>query len=172
MIKTLIYTTYLFSLLGNLNLNAQRTQISIDTIVYSYYNNIADKNQIIEEYQITNNSEKDYLTWVSLLSVDDYSNDELIFDYFLKIKGDLSFIMWMYSTIIEWVYDIGYTFLKKIPPGKKFTYYIVKTDAKSNSYQNKIVILPKDYVEQSMNQELDTYFKFYDYEPSSVILND
>lgn len=34
--------------------------------------------------------------------------------------------------------SIGYTFIKKISPGQKFTYIVSQTNKRSNIYQNRI----------------------------------
>ena len=69
--------------------NAQG-QIQIDTAEVSYYNGLIDKNEIIEDFRITNYSSEEYLTWVSLEPINERTNTELVHDYFKKRKGDFS----------------------------------------------------------------------------------
>lgn len=85
--KTRVHILFLTFLLYTVTLNAQRL-IQIDTISVNYFNGITKKNEIIDNYQITNNSDEDYLTWVSLVPINNRTNIELIHDYFKKRKGD------------------------------------------------------------------------------------
>ena len=83
--KTRVHILFLTFLLYTVTLNAQRL-IQIDTISVNYFNGITKKNEIIDNYQITNNSDEDYLTWVSLVPINNRTNIELIHDYF-KVGG-------------------------------------------------------------------------------------
>lgn len=83
--KTRVHILFLTFLLYTVTLNAQRL-IQIDTISVNYFNGITKKNEIIDNYQITNNSDEDYLTWVSLVPINNRTNIELIHDYFKKEK--------------------------------------------------------------------------------------
>ena len=52
--KTRVHILFLTFLLYTVTLNAQRL-IQIDTISVNYFNGITKKNEIIDNYQITNN---------------------------------------------------------------------------------------------------------------------
>ena len=71
--KTRVHILFLTFLLYTVTLNAQRL-IQIDTISVNYFNGITKKNEIIDNYQITNNSDEDYLTWVSLVPINNRTN--------------------------------------------------------------------------------------------------
>lgn len=76
LVKLGIYILCLFSSL------IVKAQITIDTITY------CSKNLQIEEITITNNSEEDYLTWISRITTTNTPNRELIHRYFFSNHGD------------------------------------------------------------------------------------
>jgi hypothetical protein len=115
-----------------MDLNAQ-CQIHIDTISFCYFNGITEQTEIIDKYQIANNSNEDYLTWVSLVPKNDKSNIELMHDFFKKRKGDFNLIEMMYENLLDGQpVSIGYSFIKNITVGETFSYFIAKTETKSN----------------------------------------
>ena len=58
--------------------------------------------------------------------------------------------------------SIGYSFIKNITVGKKFSYFIAQTSEKSNLYQKRIVLIKKREVEQYLNMQIDEkYFSNY-----------
>ncbi len=151
------------------SLNAQH-KIKTSTETLSFYNGITGQDQIIQEYIITNNSSEDYLTWISLDIIKNKSDKEIIHDYFKKIKGDFNLTQMMYEGLLKGQsVSIGYTFIKKISPGQKFTYIVSQTNKKSNIYQNRIVIISKRKVEQTLRMKIynDLYFK-----PTYIFLTD
>ena len=149
--------------------NAQR-QIHIDTVAVSYYNGITDKNEIIEEYLIKNNSNEDYLTWVSLEPINERTDTELVHDYFKKRKDDFSLIEAMFENILdEQPTIIGYSFIKNIKPGETFSYYISQNETVSNFYQERIVLIKRKEVEQYLRMQIDDK---YFYESPSIILTE
>ena len=98
------------------------------------------------------------------------SDKEIIHDYFKKIKGDFNLTQMMYEGLLKGQsVSIGYTFIKKISPGQKFTYIVSQTNKKSNIYQNRIVIISKRKVEQALRMKIynDLYFK-----PTYIFLTD
>jgi hypothetical protein len=145
-------------------------QIQIETAEVSYYNGITDKNEIIESYRITNNSDEDYLTWVSLEPINERSNIELVHDYFKKRKGDFTFLEAMFENLLdEQPTIIGYSFVKNINPGETFSYFISQSETASNFYQERIVLIKRKEVEQYLRMEInDKYF----YESPSIILTE
>jgi hypothetical protein len=149
--------------------NAQG-QIQIDTAEVSYYNGIIDKNVIIEDFRITNNSSEEYLTWVSLEPINDRPNTELVHDYFKKRKGDFSLIEAMFENLLdEQPTTIGYSFIKNINPGETFHYYIAKNDKSSVFYRERIVLIKRKEIEQYLRIQLDDK---YFYKSSSIILTE
>ena len=156
----MFFSTFLFFAM---DLNAQ-CQIHIDTISFCYYNGITEQSLTIENYQITNNSNEDYLTWVSLVPTERKTNIALIRDFFVKRKGDFNLIEMITENLIntdnESICEVGYTFIKNILPGETFSYFIAKTDTKSNLYQRRIVLIKKKEVEQYLKMQIDEKYFF------------
>ena len=150
-----------------MNLNAQ-SPIEIDTVSLRYVNGFTNHNEIVDEYRMTNHSNEEYITWVSLEPTNDKSNIELVHDFFKKIKGDFSYIQAMYEELLDNRPSItGYSFIKKIAPGETFTYFIVKTDPESNFYSERIVLMKGSEVEQYLRLLLEERYFF---KPSSIVL--
>lgn len=65
--------------------------------------------------------------------------------------------------------SIGYSFIKNITAGETFSYFIAKTDTKSNLYQGRIVLVKKKEVEQYLKIQIDEkcFFKL-----SSIFLTE
>jgi hypothetical protein len=145
-------------------------QIHIDTTEVSYFNGITGKNEIMESYRITNNSDEDYFTWVSLEPINERTNTELIHDYFKKRKGDFSFLEAMFENLLdEQPTVIGYSFIKNINPGETFHYFIAKNEKSSVFYRERIVLIKRKEVEQYLRMQIDDK---YFYESSSIILTE
>lgn len=158
--KTIIYIFFLTFLVCTMDLNAQ-CQIHIDTISFCYFNGITEQTEIIDKYQIANNSNEDYLTWVSLVPKNDKSNIELMHDFFKKRKGDFNLIEMMYENLLDGQpVSIGYSFIKNITVGETFSYFIAKTETKSNLYQGRIVLIKKKEVEQYLKMQIDEKYFF------------
>lgn len=165
--KKIIYTFLLVFLLCVLGLSTQ-CQINIDTVSICYFNGITKQYQIIDNYQITNNSNEDYLTWVSLVSTNNKSNIELIHDFFKKRKGDFNLIEMIYENLLdEQPISIGYSFITNIMAGNTFSYFIAKTDINSTLYQDRIVVIKRKEVEQYLKMQIE---KKYFFQSSSIFL--
>lgn len=167
--KIMIYIFLLAFLFCTVDLNAQ-CQIHIDTVSFSYYNGITGQLQIIDNYQITNNSNEEYLTWISLVSTNNKSNIELIRDFFKKRKGDFSWLELLYENLLEeQPISIGYSFIKNITAGKTFSYIIAKSDTNSTLYKDRIVVISKKEVEQYLKMQIaEKYF----FQLSSIFLTE
>lgn len=153
---------YIIFLLIGFSLNVQ-SQIRIDTLSYSYLDGITHKDRVIDTYRITNNSNEEYLTWISLDSVNCKSNIDLVHDYFKKRKGDFSYMDMFYEHLLdEQPISIGYSFIKNIKKGETFSYSIAKTDTNSTFYQDRIVVMKRKEVEEYLRDKLDEkyFFKF------------
>lgn len=139
--KIKIIILFLAFLFYAVTLNAQN-QIRIDTISVNYFNGITKKKEIIDIYQIKNDSDEDYLTWVSLAPINNRTNTKLIRDYFIKTKGDYNLIGMMNDNLLTLnsMCEIGYTFLKDIPPSETFSYFVAKNRIESRFYRERIVI--------------------------------
>lgn len=150
-----------------LDLNAQN-QILIDSVSFGYYNAITKQHQIIDKYQITNNSEENYLTWVALEPINDRTDIELVHDYFKKRKGDFNLVEMMFENLLDSLpINIGYSFIKNIAPKESFSYYISKKNMASNFYRERIVLIKRKEVEQYLKMKIDTK---YVYQYSNIFL--
>ena len=154
--KIKIIILFLAFLFYAVTLNAQN-QIRIDTISVNYFNGITKKKEIIDIYQITNDSDEDYLTWVSLAPINNRTNTKLIRDYFIKTKGDYNLIGMMNDNLLTLnsMCEIGYTFLKDIPPNETFSYFVAKNRIESRFYRERIVIIKKKEVERYLKMIID-----------------
>lgn len=167
--KTIIYIFLSAFLFCTMDLNAQ-CQIHIDTVSFCYFNGITAQTQIIDNYQIINNSNEDYLTWVSLIPTNNKSNIELIRDFFKKRKGDFSLMEMIYENLLdEQPISIGYSFIKNIAAGETFSYCIAKTDTNSTLYQDRIVIVRRKEVEKYLKMQIE---KKYFFQLTSIFLTE
>lgn len=165
--KTMVYIFFSFFMFCAMNLNAQ-SPIEIDTVSLRYVNGFTNQHEIVDEYRMTNHSNEEYITWVSLEPTNDKSNIELVHDFFKKIKGDFSYIQAMYEELLDNRPSItGYSFIKKIAPGETFTYFIVKTDPESNFYSERIVLMKGSEVEQYLRLQIEEKYFF---KLSSIVL--
>ena len=142
--------------------------IHYDTITNKYYNGITEEREIIDKYQITNNSDENYLTWVALEPINDRTDIELVHDYFKKRKGDFNLVEMMFENLLDSLpINIGYSFIKNIAPKESFSYYISKKNMASNFYRERIVLIKRKEVEQYLKMEIDTK---YVYQYSNIFL--
>ena len=74
--KTMVYIFFSFFMFCAMNLNAQ-SPIEIDTVSLRYVNGFTNQHEIVDEYRMTNHSNEEYITWVSLEPTNDKSNIEL-----------------------------------------------------------------------------------------------
>ena len=156
----MVYIFFSFFMFCAMNLNAQ-SPIEIDTVSLRYVNGFTNQHEIVDEYRMTNHSNEEYITWVSLEPTNDKSNIELVHDFFKKIKGDFSYIQAMYEELLDNRPSItGYSFIKKIAPGETFTYFIVKTDPESNFYSERIVLMKGSEVEQYLRLQIEEKYFF------------
>lgn len=143
-----------------MHLKAQ-SQIEIDTASFCYFNGITAQTQIIDNYQITNNSNEEYLTWVSLLPTNNKSNIELIHDFFKKRKGDFSLMEMINENMLdEQPISIGFSFIKDIAAGETFSYFIAKTDINSTLYQDRIAVVRRKEVEKYLKIQIEKKYFF------------
>ena len=137
LVKLVIYILCLFSSV------IAKAQITIDTITY------CSKNLQIEEITITNNSEEDYLTWISRISTTNTPNRELIHRYFFSNHGDFRLFDLVHpdNRVSYLEHKIGIYFIKNIHPNESFTYIINKDNENLGFYDNKISIISRKEVE-------------------------
>lgn len=165
--KTGIYLLFLNILYSTITLNAQ-CLVHFDTIQINYFNGITEKKEIIDKYQITNNSDENYLTWVALEPINNRTDIELVHDYFKKRKGDFSLIEMMFENILDSLsVSVGYTFIKDIAPKESFSYYISKKEMASNYYRERIVLIKRKEAEHYLRMKIDAK---YIYQYSSIFL--
>ena len=149
-------------------MNFAQSPIEIDTVSLRYVNGFTCQPEIVDEYRMTNHSNEEYITWVSLEPTNDKSNIELVHDFFKKIKGDFSYIQAMYEELLDNRPSItGYSFIKKIAPGETFSYFIVKTDPESNFYSERIVLMKESELTQFLKTQLEERYFF---KPSNIVL--
>ena len=145
-------------------------QIKSDTIVKNYYDDFLQESELIEEITITNNSEEEYLTWISKFPIADKSNDILIYRFFFSRFGDFRLFDLMYDNVsCEIKYNIPFSFIKNIPKGDSFTYIIRKQNKRTSFYEKRIVILSRNEVESYIKATIRENF-FYPW--SSVCLTE
>lgn len=128
-------------------------QITVDTVICSFYNEIIQQNQTIEFYTVTNSTQEEYLSWVSSTPTSGLSCENIIYDYFKKRKGDFNYFQWMYEEDMarpESNWTIGFTFLKSIKPNETFTYIVERTQDAVSVYQDRIVIVAKREVDRCL----------------------
>lgn len=167
--KTRVHILLLILLLISMACNTQG-QIQIEASEVNYFNGITGQNEIMESYRIKNNSNEDYLTWISLEPINERTNIELIHDYFKKRKSDFNFLEAMFENLLdEQPTIIGYSFIKNINPGETFHYFIAKNDKSSVFYRERIVLIEKKEVEQYLRMVID---EKYFYESPSIILTE
>lgn len=163
--KTMIYA-FIF-MFCTTKLNAQ-CQVHIDTVSFCYFNGITEQLQTIDNYRITNNSNENYLTWVSLVSTNNKSNIELMRDFFKERKGDFSFTEMIYEGLLDkQPISIGYSFIKNIAANETFSYFIAQIDTNSTLYQDRIVVIKRKEVEQYLRMQIEEKYFF---QLSSILL--
>lgn len=140
-------------------LNAQ-TPIEIDTVSMSYINGFTYQKEILDEYRMTNHSNEEYVTWVSLKPIEDKSNRQLLREFFLEIHGDFNYIHLMGDCVLDRMpVNTGYSFIKKIAPGETFTYIILKKNSGSSFYSERIVLMKGSELTQFLKMPLaERYF--------------
>lgn len=147
-----------------------RGQIITDTLIKDYYDDFLQESELIEEITITNNSQEDYLTWISKFPITDKSNDILIYRFFFSSYGDFRLFDLMYENVVyEIKYIIPFNFIKKIPQGDSFTYIIKKENILSDFYDKRLVIISRNEVESCIKTAIREDF-FYPW--SSVCLTE
>lgn len=148
-------------------LNAQ-SPIEIDTVSLRYVNGFTCQPEIVDEYRMTNHSNEEYITWVSLEPIKNKSNLLLMREFFLQAHGDFSYLHLMGDCILdELPVNTGYSFIKKIAPGETFSYFIVKTDPESNFYSERIVLMKESELTQFLKMQLEERYFF---KPSNIVL--
>lgn len=167
--KMINYILVLVIMFFMINLNAQ-CQIHIDTISFCYYNGITKQTQVVDNYQITNNTNEEYLTWMSLVPTNNKSNVELTNDFFKKRKGDFTLVEMMYEDLLgEQPVIIGYSFIKNVAVSETFSYFIAKKEPNSMFYQDRIVVLRRRDVERYLNMHIEQKYFF---KQTSIFLNE
>lgn len=136
--------------------------VVIDTLTYTYKNELTHKTQIVESYELSNKSGENYLTWVALENTSGVSDEKLIRDYFFKRKGDFTLFQLMTENLIDPVdlFYVGFTFLKKIAPGNSFTYQIIKDYPDSNLYKDRIVVVKESDVERYLSIKIEDRYLY------------
>lgn len=132
---------YILLIVFMLNFRTVSSQIIVDTMVCDY------QSKNYKCYTITNNTNDNYLTWVSPYNIQGKTEEQLYREYFIRrVKSDFSFFdLMIEETISDELYNIiGFSFLKVIPPFSEFMYCIEKNAA--SVYLDNIIVTKQDYV--------------------------
>ncbi len=123
------------------------------------------------DYAVYNNTNEDYIIWISPSSISGKSQEQLIKDMFFRREGDFNLFQIMTDCYIE-KYDlwgIGFNFMKKLAPGETFNLYVLLNENKTFFYKDKIVSIKKCDIEKFLKIRInDTFF----YEGNHIIIND
>lgn len=151
-------------------LSSKPIDIKRQTALYQYPNTYV----CCVDYSITNRSSEPYLTWLDFDKQTDssLSDEKLVRNYFLKNKGDFSFLTLMTDNVVfidGYSPIIGYTFVKQLNPGESFDYYLFSD--KKNQFMNDVLLpiitIPKSKVEEVLGIRISDSFLFT---PSFVII--
>lgn len=151
-----------------LGVNSCAQHVELSKNSYRYYDAFSQQNIIVDNVQISNNSLDYVMTWVSLDSVIRTSDRMLLHDYFIKRHGDFNLNEMISEGLLgrDYTHSVGVSFLKKIMPGEKFVYIIVKRDEASTFYQDRIAIISRQHVEDYIGAVDEIKF----WEPDSIVL--
>lgn len=119
-------------------------EISYQQIHY-YINGNYEDEVYLNEYTLTNHTDKSYFTFVNYeLPVDPHNRERVLKTFFFINYKDFSLL----SLVFDNFYKIGDAFLvgkfffKEIKPGKSFRYILMKRDSTKPSFQNNIWYFP------------------------------
>ena len=132
-------------------------QIVIDTTTYRYKDEFNGNERYIENYKITNNTNEDYLTWISLKSIVGKPEKWIIHRFLRNQIGDYNLMFMIYNGLLNYQYTnrIGTTFMKNIRPHESFVYVIIKNKKNSLFYENRVAIVKRKSVEEYLQKKLD-----------------
>lgn len=136
-----------------------RAQIAVDTCSLHFFDEFTDSHVNIKSYKITNNTEIDYVTFVSCDFTNTTPNTEAIHRFFNKRIGDFSLSFLNYENLLSSAFTnrIGTTFLKKIKPKETFEYLITKKESDSDFYEKRVFVIPlkeiEDYLQLKIPEE-------------------
>ncbi len=133
------------------------SQILIDTTTYKYKDEFNGNERCIENYKIINNTNEDYLTWISLKSIAGKPEQWIIHRFLKNQIGDYNLMFMIYNGLLSQQYTnrIGTTFMKNIRPHKSFVYVIIKNKKNSLFYENRVAIVKRKSVEEYLQKKLD-----------------
>lgn len=153
------------------------TGIVIEHDYYSYVDFYSKDTVFVVNYQINNNSEIHYLTWIdynNLLEINDEGKEKKIIRYFIRREGDFSFLDIMTGDILGFdsnIPEVGCFFLVIINPGESFKYsFIVPKFEEINDFDKWIIIEKKEKVEQLLGLTITERY-FYNKQEIVQILN-
>ncbi len=118
----------LFIAILYLNLIPLHPQDSVELRRLSTSYNIAEKEIVLQEYRITNNSSQCYYTWLdSNQGKDSKDSSVWLKRYLFAPKGDFSFASLMFDNVVfegSFKPELGFSFMKRIKPGESFSYIL------------------------------------------------
>lgn len=113
-------------------------------------------------FEITNKSSEDYYFWIARKPVSNYSEKSLIHDYFFRRNNTdpatMSFSNVIYDRVFPFEHTyVGFSFLKKIQPGRSFYVIGTRLIVDLNELNNRFVTISAEKLEKYMGRIPD-YF--------------
>ena len=123
-----------------------------------------------KDYAIYNDTNEDFIIWVSPSPTTGKSKEQLIKEMFFRKIGEFNLFQMMTDCYIE-KYDlwgVGLNFMTKLSPGETFCLYVLLNENNAFFYGDKIVSLMKCYVEDFLKIKINDIFF---YKKNHVIIN-
>ena len=143
--------------------NVLSRQLKVNSMYYCFFKcGNVDNEYVEKDYIIYNDTNEEYLIWVSSSSTFGKSQEQLMKEMFFKQIGDFSLFQLMTDCYIDsyGLWGIGCNFIKKLLPGTEFSFYILLKERDIFSYSDWIVCIRRVDVEQFLKIEIDDKFCF------------
>lgn len=134
--------------------------IKMDIESYHYINSTNGEIINIIEYQMTNQSDEPYFTWLDFNNHNEKGKRK-IHRYFYAHHGDLNLATLMTDNVMQTSREviIGKTFIKRLKPGESFKYIVV--NKKDNDDFSKNIIAEKvSYVSKIIGFSIPESFEY------------
>lgn len=125
----------------------------ISTSVNIYKDTVRNETYKVKEFTITNNTDDEYLTWVSAYPSSDLPDYGKIRRYFTAHYVDFHLLVLIYENLLtaNGLYCIGKTFIKAIPPRHSFKYLLKDYNKYKKQWKERLVIIKREKVEKTLN---------------------
>lgn len=125
----------------------------INTSIGIYKDTIRNKDYRVKEITVINNTDEEYLTWVSSYPVSHLPNYGKIRQYFTTHYVDFHLLVLVYENLLSTnsLCCIGKTFIKNIPPKHSFKYLLKDFRAYKKQWKERLVIIKRKEVEKFLN---------------------